>query len=265
MFLISPYSFQSTINTKLIDEITDLGLTSGLELCLDAGDLNSYASGQTWEDVSGNGYDFLRGTTSSSQSNDPTFNGTPGDQSSSEYWSFDGGDYFTLGQANPTWVNNVHKNNATVTFASWIYLGSTGDGTFCGTYSGGVGTPSFTWYPSSANKLGFSAGNGTDLVIDVRTVATIGSSAWAFVAVSIDEAGNSAILQINATQENFAGAYASPSSSNAGATIKIGADGDTTFPLDSGSRMGGFMAWSTALSAVQLTAVYDATRGKFGL
>ena len=41
-----------------------LGLTNGLKLCLDAGDANSYTSGEPWLDTSGNGYDFNRGTTS---------------------------------------------------------------------------------------------------------------------------------------------------------------------------------------------------------
>ena len=65
-------------NYPLIDYIGELSLNSNLVLCLDAGDANSYTSGQKWLDRSGNGYDFFLGTTDSVQASDPTFNGTPG-------------------------------------------------------------------------------------------------------------------------------------------------------------------------------------------
>jgi len=106
-------------NVTLIDAITTAGLTSGLQLALDAGDTNSYSgSGQSWLDTSGNGYDFFRGITGGANSDDPTFNGTSGGISINEYWSFDGDDFFIYDSANETWMNNLHKNNAQW---SWLF------------------------------------------------------------------------------------------------------------------------------------------------
>lgn len=250
---------------KMIDMITSLGLASGLQLCLDAGDLNSYASGQTWEDVSGNGYDFLRGSTSSSQATDPTFNGTPGGDSSSEYWSFDGGDYFTLGQSNPAWVNNIHKNNATVTFAAWVNLALGSQQFLSGTFNPSSG-PMFEWDVNAAGALSYAVGDGSGPPIyDHQSTATINASAWTFIATSVDEAGNAIMHQIGATQENASCTYPGPSSSNAGNIIKVGADGDGFGPLLSGGRLAAFMAWSSKLSDSDLLALYNATKSKFGL
>jgi hypothetical protein len=261
IILGSPFMFGVP---NLIDTITSLGLTSGLKLCLDAGDAISYTSGQTWADRSGNGYDFVRGTTSASQATDPTFNGSAGGKSSSEYWSFDGGDYFTLGQANPTWINNIHKNNAQFTLACWVYLGSSGTGVFCGDYIA-TGSPMFNWYASSLTKLSIAVSDGSSFVFDQTMSATISTGVWTFVAVTLNEAANTMTLQVDGTQETFACTYSGPSASNAGNILKIGADGDGAFPLVSGSRLHSFMAWEgTALSAAQILSLYDATKLRFG-
>ena len=111
-----PLSFYDVINA--------LGLTGGLKLVLDAGDVSSYSSGQSWLDLSGNGYDFYLGDTSSSESSDPTFNGTPGNLSTSEYFAFDGGDYFIYDSANETWMQNIHKDNAKFTICIWFKFGT---------------------------------------------------------------------------------------------------------------------------------------------
>src|SRR5688572_16443964 len=47
---------------NLYQEIQGLGLTTGLQFSLDAGSADSYTSGQSWLDLSGNGQDFFRGT-----------------------------------------------------------------------------------------------------------------------------------------------------------------------------------------------------------
>jgi hypothetical protein len=93
--------------------IQECGLTSNCKLCLDAGDSSSYdGSSQTWYDLSGNGFDWYCGATSGAEASDPTFNGSAGGKSPSEYWSFDGGDWFVMAVAEPSWINNLHKDNA---------------------------------------------------------------------------------------------------------------------------------------------------------
>jgi hypothetical protein len=99
-----PHNFRSVIGNQ--------GLTSGLRLCLDAGDGLSYRSGQSWLDRSGNGYDFFLGLNGSAAGDDPTFNGTPNLHSSNEYFGYDGGDFFAYDSVNEAWMQNLHKAGA---------------------------------------------------------------------------------------------------------------------------------------------------------
>jgi hypothetical protein len=255
----------------MIAGIQDVGLTSGLKLCLDAGDINSYSgTGQSWLDTSGNGYDFFRGATGASQSSDPTFNGTAGGESSAEYFSFDGGDYLTLAQANPTWVNNLHKNNATFTVIFVIRLTSFGGGSIgpglMGDYKGD-GTPSFDCHVTTAGKLGLEVVRSpTAFAIQTTSTAAMSTNAWTFLGISVNEPAGTGIFQINGTQENFTSTYSSPSSSNAGVTLKLGDYGDTLEPMTSGGRMALAAAWEgVSLSTTQMTALFENVRGRFAI
>jgi hypothetical protein len=108
------------------EDIVDASLDTNLQFCLDAAAASSYTSGQTWTDMTGQGNDFYRGATASATTDDPTHNGTPGALSSNEYFSFDGGDYFRLTQSNPSWVNDMHKNNAAWSWILWVYTANVG-------------------------------------------------------------------------------------------------------------------------------------------
>src|SRR5690606_22838104 len=137
-----------------------------------------------------------RGASSSGGSDDPTFNGTAGAQSSSEYWSFDGGDYFTLGQSNPTWVNNIHKDGAKFTIAAWIYIvASATQQPIIGT---SINTSVIGWsfYSSTSERLNFAVNNGSAVALGVGGI-DIPTSQWAFVAVGLDEAAGSVVIQAN--------------------------------------------------------------------
>lgn len=246
-----------------LQTIQMLGLTTGLQLCLDAGDSVSYSgSGQTWSDRSGNGYDFLRGTTSSSQASDPTFNGTAGQLSKNEYWSFDGGDWFTLGQANPTWVNNIHKNNAVFAVAGWAY--STNPATnfdLCGTSAPGVG---FFMNFRTSGVLRLAVRDSSEAFLLADTTETIADETWTFFAARVDEATAAGLVQLNGEQETFTSTYSSPSSSNASTTMRIASLGDD--PVQpAGSRLAMFNAWEgTIPTAAKLLDFYNLTRGRFG-
>ena len=104
--------------------IDDLGLSTGLQLCLDAGDLASYpGSGQKWLDQAQR-YDFFLGATSGAAADDPTFNGVAGDLKDSTYWALDGTQFFRYDTTNETWMQNLHKNGATYTFVGWVWFGT---------------------------------------------------------------------------------------------------------------------------------------------
>ena len=102
------------------EDIVTAGLTSGLRVVLDAGSADA-GSGQSWLDVSGNGVDFFRGADGNSSTDDPAYNGTLGNLSSSEYYSYDGGDFFTYDSTNESWMQDMHKDNAEFSIAMWLY------------------------------------------------------------------------------------------------------------------------------------------------
>jgi hypothetical protein len=249
--------------------VRKLGLSTNLRLCLDAGDDASYASGQPWLDTSGNGYDFNRGSGSGSDAADPTFTGTAGRRSSGEYWSFDGGDYFTYDTTNETWMQNIHKDSALFTIVTWWYRASTDTSSIMGTNGGAanVGT-GFHLLHGSGSVL-VRCINSTVAALDVTlSTVTVPATAWAMLALSINEAAGASgsTWFCNGASETFNATYSSPASGNASQTLQIGARGGGNNPAASGARCASFMAWEgRALSIGEIQALFQATRGRFGV
>ncbi|MGB0817404.1 MAG: hypothetical protein ACPGQQ_00765 [Candidatus Puniceispirillaceae bacterium] len=108
---------------------------------LDATVSDSYGgSGQTWANLiaspadgaSQSDYDFYLGAGSGSSTDDPTFNGTAGDAAA--YWSFDGGDYFSLalGSSNETtFLLDMLQANTDFWIAIAGYFTASACGLFC--------------------------------------------------------------------------------------------------------------------------------------
>lgn len=265
----SPFMFPPG---TMLSAMERLGLTNGLKFCLDAGDINSYSgAGQSWLDTSGNGHDFLRGTTSGAEATDPTFNGSAGGQSSAEYWSFDGGDLFRYDSLNETWMNNIHKNNAIWAFAGWVYVASLP----------GTAAPILGTGEANASLIGASAvirstgalriivvnTDGVDGALLVTSSATVNTNVWNFLAGQINEPAGTGFLQVNGTQEDITSTYNTPSASNASRTLEIGRDGSgATAIFPNGYRMNGLSMWEASIpTKSQMLEFYNATKGKFGL
>lgn len=244
-----------------------LGLRSGLKLCLDAGDSASYSSGQVWFDRSGNGYDFNRGATSSSEASDPTFNGSAGGLSASEYFSGDGGDYFTYDSANEAWMENIHKAGAKFGIATWVYVpASSGTRLFCGTRQTDPANVGFSFQVNTSDALSFVVSRGGSPNALSFSIGTITEDAWQFLAVAGDEAAGAFIGMINGTVTLGGSSYASPSSAAATYTMQIGSGGTGANALPNGSRMAEFLAWEGVTpSQGQLMAYYQASRTRFGI
>ncbi len=266
-------SASPSADLSLIGIITDLGLTTNLKLCLDAGDANSYDPGvQTakWLDTSGNGYDFYRGTSTGGDGAEPTFNGSAGGLSSSEYWSFDGGDYFSYDTTNEAWMENLHKDNAALSFFVAVYpqTVSSSHRLFSTHVSDVLIGVDFSVANVSGAKFRFRVGNGSSNPLSISTSGTISTANWNILQGSINEAtgAGGAILKIgSATAESFSSTYSSPSS-GASAGSSIGAAPDGTRPLTASSRLACLAIWEgTALTSTNLTDLYDAIKGRFGL
>lgn len=255
----------------LIQILTELGLTGGLKLCLDAGDINSWpGSGQKWLDTSGGGYDFYRGAGSGAEGSDPTFNGTPGGLSANEYWSSDGGDFFTYDSANEAWMNNLHKNNAIGTIFAVIYPVAGNGNWILATQS----TLSETGIQFSAGSddtwLSFSVVSGTLDVSSIGATEPVANN-WNSVAVSWDEAAtgffwlNGSHSQVSGS-DTWAASYAAPSGGNATDTLTIGALGGGLQPMVSGSRLACVAVWEgTRLLKGTLDDLWSRLKGRYGL
>ena len=255
-------------NRTLIDTIRNLGLADNLKLCLDAGDVVSYASGQSWLDRSGNGHDFFLGADGSATATDPTFNGIAGNKSSNEYFSFDGGDYFTYDTTNETWMENIHKDNAIFTICAWVYFAAAGDtGTIFGDRGAAAGNTGFIFRKAVGDVLAFNVQNAGAAVLALSTVGTV-PTGWTFAAISFNEAtgANGASLIVNTTEELFTSTYSSPSAGAASFTMQIAAGGNVAGVFVNNARLGGLMAWEgTALTMAQIMTIYQATRGRYGV
>ena len=252
------------------------GLSITPTICLDAGDILSYAgSGQTWDDTSGNANDFFFGADVNAAGDDPTFTGSAGGLSSGEYMSFDGGDFFNLEAANnPAGVETMHKNNAQwwcfgvfyyPSSAAVNYLFSTGNN--LNTDIGiGIGVRG-----DSGDILQCGVGNGVALAALHSSTATMTESAWNTFGISVDEAGGAtaSIMHINGTNETFDGTITLPSSSSATYKMAIGcrlnAASPNNFIVNTGRLACFAIGTGAVLTATQLTNIRTAIGKRFGL
>lgn len=247
--------------------LTALGLTSGLKLCLDTGDGQSYTSGQSWLDRSGNGYDFFRGATSGAAADDPTFNGTPNKYSSGEYFSFDGGDFFRYDSANETWMHNLHKDNAKFSLIAFCFFVPASAITLFSTAQLTTDVGMSYTYGSGGHNLFVVNGSGSAAL---NMSGGLGSSdnAWHMVGISTDEAIGAAggFHYRNGSSGTFASAYTSPSAASATSTAEIGA-ANGVGPATSGTRIASLAMWEgvTPLTLAQMNAIRTAVGGRFGV
>ncbi|MGE8942706.1 hypothetical protein ACO2I3_12395 [Leptospira interrogans] len=253
---------------SFIGILTNLGLTSGLKICLDAGDINSYNPGinsQVLYDTSGNDHHFYLGQNESISNppfgNDPVYYGTPGGLSAGEYFAREGisGPMLRLAQSNPAWLNTFHKNGAVFTIVSWWWKGSGGALAAFGN-SGAAGT-----------GTGFSAGTsgGTHrfrvLNNSVEALEHVGHSQtagrWMMESIAINENGGAGACSVglNKSHTTFNGNYTSPATGDASYTFEIGARGNAANPIDTNSRFALFAVWDgVKLTTSQLDDIYDA-------
>jgi len=124
----------SLFGTAVITYLQDTVASTVFELDATRSD-STDGSSQTWsnrtaapaDSAAQTDYDFYRGANSTATTDDPTFNGSAG--STAAYWSFDGGDFFSLKSGtNTTFLNNLHK---TTGGADWwaafvVYLAGNG-------------------------------------------------------------------------------------------------------------------------------------------
>jgi hypothetical protein len=271
-------STPSTSHTSLMDEITTAGLTTSLEICLDAGVRECTQGNGKILDLSGNGYDFFHGTAAAAGTDDPTFTGTHDDATDKTYWSFDGGDYFEMDQANPANLETWHQDGATFSAVWWefnvnlgqqIMFGDTNTSSGAGVYLGQQGD----------EKMQFNCLNGGSSAISKQT-AVLGTGAVRMFGCSINENGGdvsfmylgsaaagNGYVEVGGEGNTFDAGYSSPSTGNSAHTFGIGSRHGNTFDngLASGSKLYCIAFWSVALTKANFDTIYAATKARFGL
>jgi hypothetical protein len=258
---------------NLADAIAGLGLGANLQLCLDAGDIASYdGASQTWNDRSGGGYNFFRGTTNGGEASDPAFNGAPGDPNGA-YFSFDGGDLLTYSTTNAAWMDALHKSGAAFSLFALYFVPSSGLATVLGTNAGSSSTVGLFYEAAeaSANSTLFvSRGVGGSPALQVVADSIPNRNAWNGIGLSINNGAGSFFWQNggynNVSSSNtFNSAYTSPSASAASNTLQLLSYGGSSGPAASGSRLMCMAIWSRALSKAELDALWASQRQRVGL
>lgn len=249
--------------------LNNLGLTTNLRICLDACDPASYGGGDKWLDRSGQGTDFYLGTGTGSDAADPAFIGAPGAVSKDTYFSFDGGDTFTLDSANESWMDDIHQDSAIFSMVAWVQIATVGANQgWAGTMGATAGNTGFRWMIRDVGSFQFGVTNAGATVILVNPATVMVAGAWTFVGISLTEAtgASGAHSQTNATAGTHTSTYTSPSAAAASFAMGLGARGNLADPMSAGSKMGMFAAWGgTAIGATALDNIFQATRGRYGV
>lgn len=239
----------------ILDIITARSLTTNLVLCVDAADSSSTdGTSTTWTDRSATA-NFTRGSSSA-----PAFNGTAGNKSASEYFSFAGSDVIQSASG-VTWMNNTYKNNATFTIIAGIYpISGTATNTVIAHSQGLSTNPGINFFingSGSSYALSFVAYNAAS-ICSVTSSVTATPGSWNFVAVDQNEASATGLnFQCNGSQQSGQnGTYSSPSTSS-GAAMNIGVDAALLGGQPSGMRIAFVAAWSTNIGLTSINNLYN--------
>ena len=257
-----PYNFRAVISS--------LGLDNGLKLCLDAGDELSYRSGQKFLDRSGNGNDFFLGATSVATTDDPTVNGSPNLHTASEYFTFDGSDFFRLDDTNPSWADNLHKNNAKFSLVAFVYTTAFSGLRVFGT-ANLIDQIGFRYnYGTSGHFVTVFNGSGSSAALALSGIGTAATdNAWQMCGVSLDESVGAVggfVHKNGSSATTFTSTYSSPSASAATYAMEIGAAGNGQDPSNVNTRIGALAIWEgVQLTSTDYSNIWTKMRGRYGL
>lgn len=263
----APIGWVAGKNDSMIAIIEKLNLTANLKLCLDAGDINSYpGSGTKWLDTSGNGYDFDFGDGSTS-STYPTFNGVAGNLSANEFFSSDGGDYFSYDSANEPWMDELHNAGKSLSIvgvwtspgtAYWISSG-------LNSVSSGV---SLVSYSAGLEYYVYNAPSGISNLILTSTPYYKGpSSKMSVVGFSNTENSGDTLIPMGKgiTLPALSSVFSNSNSGTPSVAFKLGAKTDLATLLPSGAKIACLAVWvDVKLTQSELQAIANKLQFRFG-
>jgi hypothetical protein len=217
-------------------------VTSGLVLCLDAGNTKSYpGTGTTWTDLSGN-------ANTGTLQNSPTYS-----SSNAGYFSFNGSNQYVTG----TNASSV-QITGNLTLSAWVVLGDN-------TYQGIISKMTYSPYNGyGLVKVGgyfaFWTASGNAYTYTNSDTTYVSNSNW-FHVVGVRTAGVNRIF-INGVKQIDS---QSPGLSDSGAAFVIGRYYSDATNFYAGGKIALARIYNTALTDSQVLQNYNALRGRFGL
>ncbi|WP_256750520.1 LamG domain-containing protein [Mesorhizobium sp. Mes31] len=259
--------FRTGVPKSVYDVIYKRNLETSLCLCLDAGDkrCTTGSASQVWSDLSASGADYNRGAGSGSSTDDPSFNGTPGALTSAEYFSCDGGDFFSP-VATTTFDDNWHKDGATETVMAIVWIPTTPTNTFRTILGNFNGNPGSTLTVINTNNLSWRI-EGSSTNNFAWGLASAIAGAWAIIFVSFNENGGAGASHwnVNGTITAFNGNLTGPGAGAPNGNLQIGRDANGGSIVPNGFRYGCIAAWNRALSQAETASLFDGMRARYGL
>lgn len=247
--------------------VTELGLSSGLQLLLDAGDAASYAGSGNWLDRSGLGNSFAPVTGASG--GDPAFHGAIGGKSEAEYFTVDGSAFPGFQEtAAQTFEQNMHRNSGVGT---WLALVNIPDVAavadfvqaalfYCAETTSQIG---INW------NIGYFSGFGWAASFNVYRggspqaysggFAPAPQVGWNLLGFSFNEASNVATHYCNGIDEADTCTFASPSTTAAG-SIANSLFKNTGAAAFTGLGIGALACWTSYKDASAFDAIYAAIK-----
>lgn len=192
-------------------------------------------------------------------------------QSPSEYFSCDGGDYFIYDSANETWMTDLHKGgDVSFLIVAYIVNVSSSTGLF-GDYDSSVGAGSISGYvDSSGGKFRVRVADGIGLYGIGNAGPDLSSLAPGIIVIGVSHTPGSTtdyIIHINGTNYTATPGGYTPTMANPSQVFGVG----TTGVIDgiiaqSSTRIYSFAAWQGGrLTSANFTSIWNAIRGRYGL
>lgn len=250
---------------SLISALSGLGLTSGLQVCVDAGDFESYiGSGDSLLDRSGNNFYFvLSGLTGGN----PTFSGPSGYPAA--YFGFSSSqEFFDYNTTNEAVFNTIHQNGASFSLLAMVYPVSGNPDAICG--DRGATGPGFDW-KLAGDKAVFTVLVTGTAIFEQTGDAAVSANVWHLMGVSVSEAVGSGFFYLDGNynqvggSDTFNATYSGPSSSGAFNRLGIASNGGGQANVDVGWRQSCFALWNRPLTKANFDSIWNLMRSRFGL
>jgi hypothetical protein len=250
--------------------VTDLALSSGLQLILDAGDINSYAGSGNWLDRSGGANNFQPVTGASGA--DPVLQGVAGGLSGAEYFKGDNTRFATFSETSSgqTFLQPFHQNNAVGTIFATVYLpdpsGVASDAAISIIYDAEINTQiginlGLIYIAGFGWCIGFNVYKGSGSASYSVGLSPFASMqiGWNTIAFAFNEASNVYTAFVNGSAQTGACTYTTPSATAASSIANaIGEVSGTNVLNDIG--IGSLFVWNNYKAEAALDSIHAAIK-----